>query len=101
MPARIRTPFYIRNGQTYVDRPQTSQSEEPQTVQAYQALSGREREVAHLMARRIPVREIAEQMGVSCKTVHSYKDRIFVKLGFERLPELILFMQRHQHGAAE
>jgi two-component system response regulator FimZ (fimbrial Z protein) len=98
VPALIRTLFYIRNGQTYVERPQTSQAGEPQTVEAYQALSGREREVAHLMARRIPVREIAEQMGVSCKTVHSYKDRIFVKLGFERLPELILFMIRYRNG---
>jgi two-component system response regulator FimZ (fimbrial Z protein) len=53
------------------------------------------------MASRLPVRDIAGRLGVSCKTVHSYKDRIFVKLGFERLPELILFMQRHQHGAAE
>lgn len=98
VPALIRTLFHIRNGQTYVDRPHSRPQAESETMQAYQALSGREREVAHLMARRIPVRDIAEQLGVSCKTVHSYKDRIFVKLGFERLPELILFMIRHRNG---
>ena len=38
------------------------------------------------MSQRVAVRDIAEELGVSCKTVHSYKDRIFVKLGFERLP---------------
>lgn len=98
VPSVIRTLFYIRNGQTYVDRPRARPEEEPEAIRAYQALSGREREVAHLMARRIPVRDIAQQLGVSCKTVHSYKDRIFVKLGFERLPELILFMIRHRNG---
>lgn len=95
----IKTLFYIRNGQVYIGN--WRQQPEPAGVLAYQALSGREREVAQLMASRLPVRDIAGRLGVSCKTVHSYKDRIFVKLGFERLPELILFMQRHQHGAAE
>ncbi len=95
----IKTLFYIRNGQVYVGNWQ--QEPAPAAMLAYQALSGREREVAQLMASRLPVRDIADRLGVSCKTVHSYKDRIFVKLGFERLPELILFMQRHQHGAAE
>lgn len=95
----IKTLFYIRNGQVYIGN--RRQQPEPAAMLAYQALSGREREVAQLMASRLPVRDIAGRLGVSCKTVHSYKDRIFVKLGFERLPELILFMQRHQHGAAE
>lgn len=96
----IKTLFYIRNGQVYVGNWQQPPASAPAGLEAYQGLSGREREVAQLMARRVPVREIAGQLGVSCKTVHSYKDRIFVKLGFERLPELILFMQRHHHGAA-
>lgn len=95
----IKTLFYIRSGQVYVGNWQRETT--PGALAAYQALSSREREVAQLMASRIPVRDIAAELGVSCKTVHSYKDRIFVKLGFGRLPELILFMQRHQHGAAE
>ena len=70
----IKTLFYIRNGQVYIGN--WRQQPEPAAM-------------------------LASRLGVSCKTVHSYKDRIFVKLGFERLPELILFMQRHQHGAAE
>ncbi|WP_372999395.1 LuxR C-terminal-related transcriptional regulator [Marinobacter sp.] len=95
----IKTLFYIRGGQVYVGNWQHKPA--AGALGAFEALSGREREVAQLMARRTPVRDIAGQLGVSCKTVHSYKDRIFVKMGFERLPELILFMQRHQHGAAE
>ncbi|MGC8121786.1 LuxR C-terminal-related transcriptional regulator [Marinobacter sp. VGCF2001] len=91
----IKTLFYIRSGQVYLGNWQSTRDQAQTSLSAYQALSGREREVARLMARRVPVRDIAEELGVSCKTVHSYKDRIFVKLGFERLPELILFMQRH------
>lgn len=96
----IKTLYYIRNGQVYVNSLQPLDTGISTLVDAYNALSGREREVAQLMASRMPIKEIAEQLNVSCKTVHSYKDRIFVKLGFERLPELILFMKRHHHGAA-
>ena len=95
----MKTLFYIRNGQVYVGSRYSPEVDTPEALGAYRALSGREREVAQLMANRVPVRDIAEQLGVSCKTVHSYKDRIFVKLGFERLPELILFMHRRRHGA--
>lgn len=93
----IKTLLYIRNGQTYVSSWHTHSPKEAE-LEAYTDLSRREREVAKMMANRIPVKEIAEQLGVSCKTVHSYKDRIFIKLGFERLPELILFMKRHQNA---
>ncbi|WP_298449334.1 response regulator transcription factor [uncultured Marinobacter sp.] len=96
----VKTLFYIRNGQVYVGAWQKPDAPSQGMLNAYNALSGREREVARLIASRIPIKNIAEQLGVSCKTVHSYKDRIFVKLGFERLPELILFMKRHHNGAA-
>lgn len=95
----IKTLYYIRNGQVYVSAWQRSEAENPARLNGYHALSAREREVARLMASRVTIKEIAEQLGVSCKTVHSYKDRIYVKLGFERLPELILFMKRHRNGA--
>lgn len=94
----VKTLFYIRNGQVYVDTWHTSALEKPEVLAAYQALSPREREVAQLMASRMPVKDISERLAVSCKTVHSYKDRIFVKLGFERLPELILFIKRRNNG---
>lgn len=96
----IKTLFYIRSGQVYVGAWHKPGEQSQGLVSAYQALSRREREVAQMIANRISVKDIAENLGVSCKTVHSYKDRIFVKLGFERLPELILFMKRHHNGAA-
>ncbi|MCK0163276.1 response regulator transcription factor [Marinobacter sp. S6332] len=96
----VKTLFYIRNGQVYVGAWNKPDTPSQGLINAYHALSGREREVAEMIANRTPIKEIAAQLGVSCKTVHSYKDRIFIKLGFERLPELILFMKRHHNGAA-
>lgn len=48
----IKTPLYIRNGQVYISN--WRQESEPAAMFAYQALSGREREVAQLMASRYP-----------------------------------------------
>ncbi|MAM89692.1 MAG: helix-turn-helix transcriptional regulator [unclassified Hahellaceae] len=95
----LKTLYYIRNGQVYVGSWQRTDSEESGAARAFDGLSGREREVAQLIASRVCIKEIADQLGVSCKTVHSYKDRIFAKLGFERMPELILFMKRYHNGA--
>ncbi len=95
----IKALHYIKNGHVYVDadhyRPIPAVVEAD--LEVFNSLSEREREVAQLIAQRVSVKSIAEQLGVSYKTVHSYKDRIFVKMGFERLPELVLFMKRFQN----
>lgn len=96
----IQTLGYIRHGQVYVDASSYRHQRDdcrPSDLDAFQALSAREQEVARLMAERIAVKTIAEQLGVSYKTVHSYKDRIFIKMGFERLPDLMLFMKRFRN----
>lgn len=92
----INTLGYIRHGQVHVDASayQTTTPEQNPELVAFKSLSAREREVARLMAERVAVKSIAERLGVSYKTVHSYKDRILVKMGFERLPDLLLFMKR-------
>lgn len=96
----VRALGYIRHGQVYVDAASyvpAANDARPPELDAFRSLSSREREVARLMAQRIAVKTIAEQLGVSYKTVHSYKDRIFVKMGFERLPDLMLFMKRFRN----
>ena len=50
------------------------------------------------MADRVAFKTIADRLGVSYKTVHSYKDRIFIKMGFERQPDLMLFMKRFRNN---
>jgi DNA-binding NarL/FixJ family response regulator len=62
----------------------------------FDALSEREQEVASYMADHHSLNRIAEQLGVSNKTIHTYKERVFVKLGFQNLAELIVFMKRMQ-----
>lgn len=95
----IQTLGYMRQGQVYVDAASyTTGRENPDhALHAFKSLSAREQEVARLMADRVAVKTIAERLGVSYKTVHSYKDRIFVKMGFERVPDLMLFMKRFRN----
>jgi len=108
---------YTRKGQVYIDaahyrnhRASTTglqvfsgAKEKPDklNVELFYSLSEREQEVAKFMAQRISVMSIAEQLGVSNKTIHTYKERILIKLGYKRLPELILFMQRIQFQHAQ
>lgn len=95
---------YTRNGQVYVDvgrfRPLQKSTNhlmegiDSINVETFLSLSEREQEVAKYIAEHMPVKQIAITLGLSDKTVHTYKERILIKLGFERLPELIVFMKR-------
>lgn len=58
-------------------------------------LSDRELQVFGLLARELSGKEIAVQLGVSQKTVSTYKTRLLTKLGVRTTPELIA-----RHGAA-
>lgn len=92
----VRALHYLHSGQIFVD-PQVISSVKPSMVQKEQLnqLSEREREVAEMIASRVAIKDIADQLGVSNKTVHTYKDRVLVKLGLERIPELIVFVNRY------
>jgi DNA-binding CsgD family transcriptional regulator len=48
------------------------------------SLSGREREIAELVARGHPNREIAAQLFLSEKTIESHLSKVFAKLGVSR-----------------
>jgi DNA-binding NarL/FixJ family response regulator len=54
-------------------------------------LSPREQEVLHLYARGFSLKEIGEQLGLSVKTVDTYKTRIMEKLSLTRKSELITY----------
>lgn len=51
-------------------------------------LTNRESEVAHLAARRIRSREIADELGLSVRTVDNHLARAFAKLGVSSRDEL-------------
>ena len=58
-------------------------------------LSPRELEVLRWYARGFSLREIGEQLGLSVKTVDTYKTRIMEKLGFQKKSELIAYAAKH------
>ncbi|CNE27264.1 transcriptional regulator UhpA [Yersinia nurmii] len=55
---------------------------------AVDPLTRREREVAILLAQGMEVREIAESLGLSPKTVHVHRANLFAKLGVSNNVEL-------------
>lgn len=57
-------------------------------------LSAREREVLEKIARGVTQREIAESLGLSVKTVETYRARIAEKLGLESRAELVEYAIR-------
>jgi RNA polymerase sigma factor (sigma-70 family) len=59
-----------------------------------EALSEREREVLRLLAEGRRTKEIAERLGISPKTVETYRSRVMTKLGIDNLPGLVKFAIR-------
>ncbi|WP_025472585.1 LuxR C-terminal-related transcriptional regulator, partial [Yersinia pestis] len=55
---------------------------------AVDPLTRREREIAVLLAEGMEVREIAESLGLSPKTVHVHRANLFAKLGISNNVEL-------------
>ena len=58
------------------------------------ALSERERDVLRLLAEGRRTKEIAELLGISPKTVETYRSRVMTKLGIDGLPGLVKFAIR-------
>lgn len=61
----------------------------------FERLSAREREVLQLLAEGASVIQIAERLGLSPKTVETYRARLMEKLGIHNLPELVRFAILH------
>jgi DNA-binding NarL/FixJ family response regulator len=58
-------------------------------------LSARERQVLQMLAESRGVAEIARILGLSAKTVETYRARLFKKLDIHDLPALVRFALRH------
>jgi DNA-binding NarL/FixJ family response regulator len=58
------------------------------------ALSEREVSVLRLLAQGQRSKEIADVLGISAKTVETYRSRIMLKLGIDNLPGLVKFAIR-------
>ncbi len=58
-------------------------------------LSGRERQVLNLVVEGRTSSEIAGLLGLSSKSIDTYRSRLMVKLGIDDLPALVKFAIRH------
>jgi DNA-binding NarL/FixJ family response regulator len=68
---------------------------EKRTPDALQALSTRERNVLELLVEGRSAAAIARKLGLSPRTVETYKARLMRKLGLADLPALVKFAVRH------
>lgn len=57
-------------------------------------LSTRELQVYEMLGRGLSNKTIAEKLGVSHKTIGTYKARLMEKLGYRTAPELMVHAQR-------
>lgn len=62
-------------------------------------ITGREREIAMLVAAGLPNRQIADRLSVSVRTVDGHLYRMFAKLGIERRDQLIRLFEGVQSEA--
>jgi DNA-binding NarL/FixJ family response regulator len=67
----------------------------PATEQPFQLLSGREREVLHLIAEGLSAKEIAVELSISNKTVEAHRTSLMRKLGVRKATELVRYAVRH------
>jgi DNA-binding NarL/FixJ family response regulator len=67
----------------------------PPGEQPFSILSGREREVLHLIAEGLAAKEIGGQLHISTKTVEAHRTSLMRKLGVRKATELVRYALRH------
>jgi DNA-binding NarL/FixJ family response regulator len=68
----------------------------PQTqIEPFSVLSGREREVLHLIAEGMSAKEVASDLEISTKTVEAHRTSLMRKLGVRKATELVRYALRH------
>lgn len=60
---------------------------------ALPALSGREIQVLRLTGQGLSLQRIAKELGLSTKTIGTYRERLKIKLGVDRVQELLWLSQ--------
>ncbi len=80
-----------------VAREIVEQLRSPKTAEnePFTLLSGREREVLHLIAEGYSAKEVASDLGISTKTVEAHRTSLMRKLGVRKATELVRYALRH------
>jgi two-component system invasion response regulator UvrY len=81
----------MTNGQPTRDREITSNLERVRAHSSHESLSTREREVLRLIGLGNTVKQIAAILGLSDKTISTYRSRTLVKLRLKTTADLILY----------
>jgi DNA-binding NarL/FixJ family response regulator len=88
----------VAEGDTYVSPElggaETHVNGEGQSLERYDRLTPRHREVLQLVAEGYTTREIAERLGISVKTVEAHRSEIMRRLGIHELAGLVRFAVR-------
>jgi len=67
----------------------------PAADEPFTLLSGREREVLHLIAEGLSAKEVATELNISTKTVEAHRTSLMRKLGVRKATELVRYALRH------
>jgi DNA-binding NarL/FixJ family response regulator len=92
----------VLRGETFISPSLTAPSDHPASEAGgrrspdldFASLTQREREVLGLLAQGRRTKEIAGELGISPKTVETYRGRIMLKLGVDTLAGLVVFAVR-------
>ena len=57
----------------------------------YGSLTGREREVLHLMAEGLTTKEVARRLDIGVKTAENHRGRVLAKLGLRNTAEVVRY----------
>ncbi|MBN1007182.1 response regulator transcription factor [Amphritea pacifica] len=79
----------VQNALKKADEMFADRQQQEQVRKLYDSLSRREREVMALVVSGKANREIAEELGISPKTVEVHRSRVMSKMRAESLPELV------------
>jgi DNA-binding NarL/FixJ family response regulator len=77
-----------------VSVPDANQPEPPATNNVIASLSARERQIIEMVVKGCSSAEIAASLGLSPKTVDSYRSRLMAKVGVADVPALVRFAIR-------
>ncbi len=61
----------------------------------FDVLSGREREVLHLIAEGLSAKEVAVELSISTKTVEAHRTSLMRKIGVRKATELVRYAIKH------
>jgi two-component system nitrate/nitrite response regulator NarL len=85
----------VTAGKKFISSSAGKQLDTPDSDEAEDRLSPREKEIVTLIAEGKSTKEIAAFLGISAKTVETHRQRIMDKLGCHKATEIVLYAVSH------